>query len=319
MKKIVFIIFILVIGSSIWGQKAKKPKIMVIPSDLWYKDHHFMTEYEDQGQMIAVPNYMKAFRENKELLPVIGKINELMAERGFPLKDLESVLKSLQLRTAKNIVRKSSRTGSKASESPLDMIKARAKPDIVMQLTWTINTEGPKKSITYVLKGLDAYTNKQVAYADGTGSPSFSTILPVLLEEAVLSNMDTFCNTLQRHFEDMFASGREIVVEVQCWDDWDNDMYSEFGDNGDELSLLIEDWFADNTVGGVFSADSGDKVMYLEEVRIPLFYERNGKQRAMAAKDFGNQLRKYLRDNYGIESKVETEGLGKVIVVLGHK
>ena len=65
------------------------------------------------------------------------------------------------------------------------------------------------------MQGLDAYSDKQIAGASGTGQPSFTAEMPVLLEEAVLAHVDNFNVQLQSHFDDMFANGREIVLELK--------------------------------------------------------------------------------------------------------
>ena len=59
---------------------------------------------------------------------------------------------------------------------------------------------GPKRSVTYTLRGLDAYTNKQVAATQGTGEPSMAAEVAVLLEEAVVDKMDASLSQLQKHF-----------------------------------------------------------------------------------------------------------------------
>jgi hypothetical protein len=53
-------------------------------------------------------------------------------------------------------------SGAALAESPLDILKRTAKADIIMQLTYTVNTQGPKKYITFILQGLDAYTDNRL-------------------------------------------------------------------------------------------------------------------------------------------------------------
>jgi hypothetical protein len=48
-----------------------------------------------------------------------------------------------------------------------------------------VNRTGPKYSLTFNLQGIDAYTNKQIAACQGTGDPTFSAELPVLIEESI--------------------------------------------------------------------------------------------------------------------------------------
>ena len=319
MKKNFVLLVLLAITNTIFAQ-AKKPTLMVLPSDNWCIKNGYTLEFENQGIKEVLPDYKRAFQESTELLLAISKINGLMAEKGFPLKNAESVLKSINSTSAIDNLRSSKSTGEAIAESPIDQILNQAKADIILQLTWTINSVGPKKSLTFNLQGLDAYSNKQVATAAGTGSPTFSSEIIVLLEEAVISYMDPFTNSLQAHFDDLFENGREVSIRIKRWDDWEYDLESYFGSDEEELGILIEDWFADNTVSGRFSTtDATENMLVLEQVRIPLFYDRNGRQVAMDTRRFARNLSIFLRKEFNIENKLTTRGLGEATLILGSK
>ena len=315
MKKIILILCSLLLIVSAGFSQAKKPTIMILPSDVWCNTNGYMMEFDNQGTKVKIPDYKKAFQENADLLNVISKINGLMADRGFPLKNAESALKSLESESAENAML-TSKSGGSVAESPIDKLKKTAKADIIMQLTWTVNTTGPKKSITFNLQGLDAYTDKQVATAVGTGAPSFSAELAVLLEEAVLAYLDGFNSSLQKHFEDMFENGREIIIRVKKFDSWDGDLEKDFG--GKELGDVIEGWMTANTVKGRFSTtDATENMMLFEQVRIPL-YDASGK--ATDARGFCKELQKFLQaPPYSITNKLMMKGLGQATIVLGDK
>jgi len=294
--------------------QAKKPTIMVVPSDNWCVKNGYVQEFDNQGTKMKVPDYKKALQENSELMLVIAKINQLMADRGFPLKNLESSLKTLESESAENAMM-TSKNSAGVSESPIDKLKKVAKADIWMQLTWTVNVTGPKKSITFILSGLDAYTDKEIAGVSGTGQPSFSAELPVLLEEAVLSHLDNFNAGLQKHFDDMFANGREVILRIKKWDSFDGDLESEYG--GEELGTQIEKWVSENTVKNRFSTtDATENMMLFEQVRIPLFDVTN---KAVDTRSWARGLQKYLKDTYQIESKLMMKGLGQASIVIGEK
>ena len=319
MKKII-LSFLLVAFTYASYAQAKKPTLMVLPSDAWCIKNGYTIEFDNQGIKEVVPDYKKAFQQDTDLLLAISKINGLMAKRGFPLKNAETVLKNITTTTAIDNMRTSKNDGSDISESPVDQLLNQAKADIVIQLTWTINKVGPKKSLTFNLQGLDAYTNKQIATAAGTGDQTFSTEIPVLLEEAVIAYMDPFTNSLQTHFDDLFANGREVSLRIKRWDSWDYDLESGFGKDDEELGILIEDWLAENSVKGRFSTtDATENMMVFEQVRIPLFYERNGRQRAMDTRRFANNLSRYLKKEFGIDNKLTTRGLGEATLILGGK
>jgi hypothetical protein len=202
-------------------------------------------------------------------------------------------------------------------ESPLDKIRRVAKADIIIELTWNITTQGPKSTLTYILRALDAYTGKDIGGANGTSSPSFSADIAVLLEEAVVANIDNFNYRLQTHFEDLFANGREVAVEIRVFEnDLDLDLETEF--DGMELAEIIEEWMEENTMQGRFSKmDASEYVIRYEQVRIPL-YKPNGA--AMDTESFVRQLRSVLRkEPYNIPVKIMNRGLGKTILAIGGK
>lgn len=314
-KNIIFTLGVILFSVSMGFSQAKKPTLMVIPSDAWCNQNGYMQTYDNEGSIVSIPDYKRAFQENAEVLQVISQINGLMSERGFPLKNMESAIKTLESNAAEDNMR-SSKSGAEVNESPIDALKKTAKADIILQLSWTVNRTGPKKSISFNLQGLDSYTDKQIATAVGTGEPSFSAETSVLLSEAVLTHMDNFTETLQIHFDDMFENGREIIVRVQTWDDWDGDLETEYGD--EELGFVIEDWLTEHTVKGRFSTtDLTENMALFEQVRMPLF---NDKGRAIDARRFVRGLSSHLKNEpYNIPNKLVMKGLGRATIILGGK
>ncbi len=314
-----FILFLLAIlmvsNSNLAFPQAKKPSIMILPSDVWCNINGYMIEFDNQGTREKVPDYKMAFQENSDLILVISKINGMMADRGFPLKNAESELKSLATESAEESMLMS-KNGGTINESPVDKLKKIAKADIIMQLTWTINNQGPKKSITFNLQGIDSYTDKQIATAAGTGAPSFSAVVPLLLEEAVLSHLDNFNSSLQTHFDDLFTNGREITLRIKKFNTWDKDLETDF--DGKELNVYIEEWLSQHTINGRFSTtDATENMMLFEQVRIPLF---DGNGRAIDARGFCRDLQNYLKNPpFGIINKLVIKGLGQATLVLGDK
>jgi hypothetical protein len=318
MKKIFLIFASVMLCLNAFGQeaKAKKPTLMVVPSDAWCNKYGYMEKLDNQGTTVLSPNYKIALQTNSELNQVISKIGELMAERSFPLVDLSATLRSMEQELAINRAT-TSKQGETLLESPVDMLKRTAKADIILELDYTVNITGPKKSISYNLRGLDAYTNKQVAASSNIGAPSFTADAATLLQEAVLSNIDNFNAQLQAHFDDLFANGREITVRVQIFDNAEGiDLETEYG--GKELTEIINDYLYDNTVQHRYSeSNSSENFILFDQVRIPLF---NEKGRPMDAKSFVQGLQKFLKAApYNIVSKVDLRGLGQTYLIIGGK
>jgi hypothetical protein len=240
----------------------------------------------------------------------------LMIDRGFPLKDAEQELKAIEQRTAEDNMTTSTASGAGISESPLDKLKNRAKSDVVIQIWWKVSKTEQGKVISFVLEAFDAYTNKRIAASTGNGTPNNTDIVPVLLQNAISANIDTFASQLQGHFDDMFTNGREIRLTIRKWNSWDKNLETEI--DGEEITDHITKWMDTNTVQGRFNkSDASENVIRFEQVRIPLYDDKN---KALDARDFGKKLQKFLKvAPFNFEVKLMTRGLGEAILVLGEK
>lgn len=307
--------------ASVFGQ-AKKPTIMVVPSERYCIANGYSMTFDNQGTQTVLPDYKKALQNDSDLRLAISKMSGIMSDREFPLKDLEQELRNIANESAESSLIMGSAGGS-VVESPIDVLKRTAKADIIMDLDFSVERQGPKKHIKFILNGLDAYTSKNIASSSGAGEPSSAASVDLLVEEAVLSHMDEFCGRLQAHFDDMFNNGREVKIMVKLFDGADVNLNDEYDYNGttDELNIFIEDWMADNTVNGRFSiSDATENFQRYEQVRIPMFYERNGRQRAMDTRTFVNNLKKFLSEApFNLESKVYMRGLGEAWLIIGEK
>lgn len=314
-KLIFFVLAFWLCNMFCFAQIAKKPTIMILPSDNWCNQRYFMTNFSDQGNVVKVANYQQAFLEDTELGQVISKVGQVLTDQGYSLKNAEQEIKSISMKTAEDNVTTSKKSGASLVESPLDQLKRRVKSDIIIQLWWQVNRTGNGNSASFTLEAFDAYTNKRIATSTGTTKPS-SEMIPVLLAKAVKENIKPFDSQMDDWFAEQSKRGREIGLTIRCWDSWDKDLEEEY--NGEELTDCIQSWLQKNCVNGVFNLSDGtESFAQFEQVRIPLL---DDKGRAMDARAFATKLRKYLQQPpFNITSKVMVRGLGEAIVVLGEK
>jgi hypothetical protein len=275
-----------------------------------------MTEFDNQGTKQKVPNYKQAFQEDTEIGQVISKIGSLMIDRGFPLKDAEQELKAIEARAAEDNMTTSTSTGSSIAESPVDILKNKAKADIIIQIWWKVTKTDAGKVLSFTVEAFDAYTNKRIAAATGNSEPNNTAIVPVLLEQALLSKIEPFVNQLQQHFDDMLVNGREIRLTVKRWNTWQYTLEDEIA--GEEITDHINNWMQTNTVNKRFNmSDASENIIRFEQVRIPI-YDANGNP--IDARAFSKGLQKHLKSTpYNFEVKLVTRGLGEAILILGEK
>lgn len=314
MKRLLLLAACVLFGFEAHAQ-AVKPTIMVVPSDAWCIENGYFNEIENMGSTRKVPDYVAALQSDMDLLQVISKLNDLMADRNFPLQNLESVIKDIETSNA-DMGAITSKSGASISTTLYDEVRNRAKADIIMQISWKVIRQGPNYQLSYILQGLDSYTNKQIAGSNGIGEPSHSVAVPVLLVEAVSQHIEPFADRLTAHFKDMQENGREVSYMIRVFDSWENDLETEY--DGYELCEIIDDWFYENTKGHRYSiADQSSTTMNLTQVRIPLYDDRG---RAQDAQRFIRPMVRHFKEVYGIEEiKVQTMGLGRCVVIFGAK
>jgi hypothetical protein len=128
--------------------------------------------------------------------------------------------------------------------------------------------------------------------------------------------MSPFLAQIQDHFSSLSKNGREIVLRIKTWNNWENDLETEFGEK--ELNEFILGWVKRNTVNSSFNTtDASETFMLFEQVKIPLF---NAANEPIDAREFTRGLQKYLKAApFNITSKLMTRGLGEAILVLGEK
>jgi hypothetical protein len=314
MKKIQFIIltfFTLGIVQNICGQ-AKKPTIIILPSDNWCEQRYFMTEFNNQGTKQKVPNYKQAFQEDTELGLVITKLNSLFPSAYKP-KVAEQELESIETKTAEDNMTKSVASGAQIFESQLDKLRKRIKMDIIIKIWWKVNED---KSVSFSLEARDAYTNESIGGQTFNAPPS-NDIMAIKLEKAILNSFDPFLNDLQNYFNDMLTNGRKVMVSLKRWDNWDKNFETEI--DGDELNDYINKWMTENTVNhSPNRTESSENLIIYEQVRIPI-YDKDGKT-PLDAKEFAKGLQKYLKASpFNYEVKLMQRGLGEAILILGEK
>lgn len=313
---LVMLCFLTAIAQNGYGQgSVKKPTLTILPSDNWCAARYFMTTYDNQGTEVKIPDYLTAFQQDSELPMVIANVGALLTDFGYSVKDVEQELKAITARAQEDNVTTSTTSRSYLSESPLDVLKRRVKADILLQIWWKVNKEAVGHSVSFTIEAFDTYTSKRIATYSGTSSAS-EEIIPRLLANTIRDNITTFDKQLTSWYNRMETNGREIVLTIRCWDNWDKNLETEFGDK--ELTDCIDEWMASNTVNGQYNLTDGtENFVQFEQVMIPLC-DANGK--ALDARAFAVQLQRHLKkEPFLITAKVMIRGLGEAILVLGEK
>lgn len=322
MKKF-FVLAAVLLACSVAGwSQAKKPTIMVVPSDAFCERNGFVQQIQTTGATVSSPDYARAMKENSDIRTLVSAMGDFMAKNDFPIQSLEQELKRLQTEDAE-LAMMTGKSGGEIDETPLERLRRSAKADIILDLDYEIHRNGPRKQVSFNLQAIDAYSSKLISGNTGVSSDA-NVPMTTLLEECVLSFKDNFLSGLQHYFDDLFANGREVSVTLLRYDNCPIDFEEEFEVNGEpyELAEIIEAWMADNTVEGRYTtaAKSANRMRF-NQVRIPLYAKNmNGRDVAIDAEAFVKPLVRMLKKKpYSLTVGSSPRGLGDVWITIGDK
>ncbi len=309
--------FLFMIFTNHLNAQAKKPTLMIFPSDNWCIQRYFYTETKYQGNTIKSPDYKKAFQEDQEIGQVISKIGSLMIEKGYPLKDAENEMKNLERQGAIDQAISNGNGNNELNLSMLDRILTISKSDVVIQVWWQINKKiNGNKEAKFTLEAIDSYTNKRIAAATGIKEFSTNQSTPELLASSIENNIELFSNQIQDYFNNLLENGREVKLQIKVFKDWGKNLDTDFQNK--TLNEIIEEWLQANTVKSKFNiASYTENLMILEEVKIPVLDNKN---RGVDSRSFLRNLQNYLKElPYAIPSKLISTGIGDATLILGDK
>ena len=293
-------------------QKAQKPVIMVVPEKAWCIN---------QGYKLAdgrSADYERALR-NDDILNVITRMGDIMAQRGYPLKLLSATLDELQNEAALDMALLSKGDGE-IVEDNLDQLLRVAGADIMVNIAFTRQTAGPRGRIEFRVTSVDAATSKQIGGNVGHSSAS-SAPVSSLLEESVLGFIDSFSASIQRHFDDVVRNGREGTFIFKIASDSPLNFESDVTLNGERGSLAeaIDYYISEHAVSDNYTTGSKSRVrLAFEQVRFPLFGKGKfgGRQRAINAEGFISSIGSFL-SQFGLSTSITPVGIGKAYIVIG--
>ena len=313
-------------GAALGGGSGLKPTIMIFPSDGWLKDNGYAKFVDNQGVKTLIPDYTSALLD-KNLNIAISTLDKMVSERGYPTVRLAETLKSISSGSAMdNAVE--GRDGGAQETSILDELLNVAKADITWKVTWSVETNGIQKWVSYGIDALDSYTNKSIGVANDEGPKSMGASVGALLRQAVTDKMDGFLARHQDHFKKIAENGREIALDFRRFDSFEyyfNDDV-EFKGREMELSSLIRGFVGSIAKDRNFSYNPGENKIGITQLRVEmneevedLFGGGDPVLEPMDATKFAKKISSFIKKQFGYPSKVTTIGLGKARITIGEK
>ena len=299
-------------NSAVNVNEQAKPNLIVIPSDELLQKFGMLKQENAQGKTIYLRDFKGYLLKDPDAKFIISTIQSAFIKVGFPLNDLEQTLKSLDdqemIDGADNI-----------QKDAKSMLLSSAKPDIILELNYDLvtdeNSRNLNKSLTYTLRGIDAFSNKVISTIEQTGfGKNESENDPgALMKKALEIDLPNYTKQINSFFADIIQKGREITVRVAI----DKGVKLSMEDEclkGDSYSDWIVDYLKTNTQKGAYKMERNTETeMFFRNVRIKTLND-DGTQ--YSAYDFAKEMKKALDKGCGIKSSNKTQGLGDAYIVL---
>ncbi len=286
---------------------ATQPSIMVLPSDALLNRIGCLDRVEVNGIARTIQNYEKAFIEDGELRLAISQIQERFAEVGFPLKDLEFALRSINTQE----------TFDNVDNIDLDLksiLLKNAQPDIYLDLDYFQTGSGLTSGLSFNIRAIDAYTNKAIATASNSGISTVNNNLADNLVEQVEMNLQNLQSSMRTHFEDLNLNGRMVSLRISVERNSPINDFRRDRCGNEPYTRTFVNYIKRNTVHGGYHLQSNSaKEVYYDVIRIPLF-DNDGFP--MGASDWAYEMTMYLEENCGLITIDNTTKLGEAHIIV---
>lgn len=316
MKKLIFTLtLVLAYTIQMFGQRAQKPSLMVMPDNEWC----IAKGYVNNG----APDFAKALQDS-EFQACVIQFSGLLAERGYKPKDLSNTLENFKNGKAKRLVA-TGKDGSQVVESDEDMLARAAALDIKIRFNIKTVSALGRNAVEFSVKAIDAATN-DIIWAEPLPRQVTTAPANTVLYAAIAGKMDSFCQGFQAYFDEMYDEGRKCTIEFNITDSSPVNMNTEVNFRGRdvELKTLIAQWLSHQAVRGACAPLSDSDGFAEYEVKIPLVAEvddlfGDGKTlQSVNASQWVDPLKKVLA-SVGLDMKTSMFGQSKVYCYISGK
>lgn len=315
--KNLFLLAIMVIGmvacgsNSVDVKQTQKPTMLVMPSDQLLQEHGALRTQQELGKKLQIRDYNKYLLSDENSKFIISTIQQAFIDFGYPLNDLEQMIKSINDQDMIDEV-------SSIKKDAKTILLTTAKPDIILELDYNMTTDRSsadrEKKLTYTIRAIDAFSNKVVATIQETGMTNKDDNTAAgIMAKALKKSTSDFTKQINDYYNDIVANGRDITVRVTI-DEGEPFQMDDESALGSSYADYVIDYMKANTLMGAYNMQRNtDTELYFTNVRIKTLND-NGTQ--YSAYDFARELSAALNKDCGVKSKNISQGLGEATITI---
>lgn len=285
------------------------PTLMVIPSDGILQKLGCLTTIDNQGVTSYIRNYNGAFINSTDLKFVIAAIEEEFAKVGYPLENLEQQLKMISNENA--IDQADGVTRDIRAE-----LMNTARPDYIIEVEYEMKIDTKsrnlEKSLTYIVKCLNSYTNKAISVVTraDVGKGSGQTEIAPIIKKDFPITIKELQGVITTNYSDILANGAEITLRIAVLEKSGVTLDKNCGE--EEISEQIINWLKKNSINSTYKILKNTTTeMRFTNVRI---FTSDKSGNSYTAYDFAKDLKNDLGKGCGLDIANKTQGIGDAFI-----
>lgn len=285
------------------------PTLMVIPSDGILQKLGCLTTIDNQGLTSYVRNYNGAFINSTDLKFVIAAIEEEFAKVGYPLENLEQQLKMISNENAID------QADGVARDLRAELMNT-ARPDYIIEVEYEMKIDTRSrnldKSLTYIVKCLDSYTNKAISVVTraDVGKGSGQTEIAPIIKKDFPITIKELQGVITSNYSDILANGAEITLRIAVLEKSGIALNNNCGN--EEIGEQIINWLKVNSVNSTYKMVKNTTTeMRFTNVRI---FTSDKSGNSYTAYDFAKDLKGDIEKGCGLTIANKTQSIGDAFI-----
>lgn len=285
------------------------PTLMIIPSDGLLQNLGCLSTIDNQGVTSYIRNYNKALINSGDLKFVIAAIEEEFAKVGYPLENLEQQLKMIVNENAMD------QADGVARDLRAELMNT-ARPDYIVELEYEMKIDPRSrnldKTLTYIVKCLDSFTNKAISVVTRTdvGKGSGSTEIAQMIKSDFPVTIKELQGIISANYSDILANGAEITLRVAALEKSGLALDNNCGD--EEIGEQIINWLKKNSVNSTYKMVKNTTTeMRFTNVRI---FTSDESGNSYTAYDFAKDLKNAMEKGCGLNIANKTQSIGDAFI-----
>jgi len=272
--------------------KTPKPKIMVIPK---IKEGEDLKKMYDSSQNIRV---------------AIAKIEEVFLGKEANLVSFDAKLKQVEQNRRIN-----STSGNQEDSKSMVLQMSGADVYVEAEVNVVRHSQFNANSVSVILNAYQNGTSNLLGVKEGRSRINATEDIGLLTSLAMDTISVGFLNLMQIKWDDIYKNGQSIYVQFTLGSNVRYDFESELGHPAKMLSELIDDWFQQHTVNGVFNNQGVvGNMMIISDARTPLKNPANPNAN-YTGQNFYSDISKFIK-SLGLQLRREIGTNNKIIITL---